>query len=74
MIFIFFIFFRDIFGLNANHEMFVPDILDAMEISDDNLGLIQPRFNASCDEESLDAAMECEARFRIFRRPSKSYK
>ena len=67
MIFIFLFFFRELFGLNANHPTFVPDILNGMETLENNFGLIQPRFNASCDEESLEAAMECEARFRIFR-------
>ena len=70
MIFIFLIFFREIFGLNANHRIFVPDLQDGMETQGNNFALIQPRFNASCDEGSLDAAMECEAWFIIFRNNS----
>ena len=66
MIFIFLLLFREIFGLNDNQRIFLLDLLDGMETMDDNLGAIQPRFNATCDETSLDAAIECEAKFIIF--------
>ena len=61
MFFIFLIFFREIFGLNENHGIFVSNILGGMKSSDDGkFGLAQPRFNTSCDESSMNAALECE--------------
>ena len=75
MIFIFLIFFREIFGqnrLNANSGIYTPDIFGGMEVLEENFGSVQPRFgsvqprfNASCDEWSLNAALECEAEFAI---------
>ena len=68
MIFIFLIFFREIFGqnrLNANSGIYTPNIFGGMEVSEENFGSVQPRFNASCDEWSLNAALECEAEFAI---------
>ena len=67
MFFILLIFFREIVGLNANHGMFVPNILGEMDVLD--FGFIQPRFNDSCDKDSLNAALECEAGF-IFSVPT----
>ena len=64
MFFIFLIFFRNIFGLDANHGIFVANKF-GMEILDEDFGLIQPRFNASCDEDSLNSALECEEGFEI---------
>ena len=64
MFFILLIFFREIFGLDANHGIFVANKF-GMEGLDGDFGLIQPRFNASCDEDSLNSALECEGGFGI---------
>ena len=76
MILIFQIFFQEIFGqnrLNANPGMINPDILDGMKFSEKSLDSIQPRFNASCDEWSLNAAKKCEAGFAIISNYSRGY-
>ena len=70
MFFILLIFFREIFGLDANNGLFVSNRfgmeINGMElVMDQDFGLSQPRFNASCDEDSLNSALECEAGFEI---------
>ena len=72
MILIFFLYSREIFANNQYNgtsiEKFENGFIDQV---DENNYFGQPRFNASCDDESLEAAAECED--RVYNLISKMY-
>ena len=63
MILIFLLFLRDIFANNGYNEISIENFENGFidKVGEKNY-FGQPRFNASCDDESLEAAAECEDR------------
>ena len=63
MILIFFLYLREIFANNQYNEFSIENFENGFidTVGEKNY-FGQPRFNASCDDESLEAAAECEAR------------
>ena len=63
MILVFFLYLRGIFANNRYNEISNERMgNEFLETVGEKNYLGQPRFNASCDKESLEAATECEDR------------
>ena len=63
MILIFFLYLREIFANDRYKEISIENFENGfIDKAGEKNYFGQPRFNASCDDQSLEAAAECEER------------
>ena len=55
--------FVGIFALKRKDQVLTSDLRTLLKGINKNASLAEPKFNENCDENSLEAARECEVEF-----------
>ena len=58
-----FLLFFGIFALQREDQVLKSDVGTFLELIYKNASFAEPKFNENCDENSLEAARECEVEF-----------